>query len=295
MRTAGGVSPTYRFLLIVDGHSSRLHPDCMDKSKEIGFDVIIFPGGMTAVLQIMDQVFGSIKRDYTQRIATARVVSSGRVLDLQGRIRVWCESMAAFKAMGGAEKIKSAAAKLGIYPVSMEACLENFAKRTRAPAAEAAVAGGDLSLLAAATLCAAGMKRRRVSDITEAATAQLDDGPTDDDEAEGDGEDGRQAKKSRRVNYPMGAWSGSQMEAALAYKAAAAKAAEDEKVAKRAARAEKAAENAAHKAGAAERAAAKRAAREAAEAEVAARRAAKAQPAPSARPPTARQAARAAT
>lgn len=175
------------------------------------------------------------------------------MLDLQGRIRVWCESMAAFKAMGGAEKIKSAAAKLGIYPVSMEACLENLAKRTRAPAAEAAVAGGDLSLLAAATLCAAGMKRRRVSDITEAATAQLDDGPTDDDEAEGDGEDGRQAKKSRRVNYPMGAWSGSQMEAALAYKAAAAKAAEDEKVAKRAARAEKAAENAAHKAGAAER------------------------------------------
>ena len=58
-RAAGGVTPTYRFLLVVDGHASRLHPDCQAKAAEIGFDVIIFPGGMTAVLQVMDQVFGS--------------------------------------------------------------------------------------------------------------------------------------------------------------------------------------------------------------------------------------------
>ena len=82
----------------MDGHKSRLHADCIEKANEFGFDMIIFPGGMTAVLQIMDQVFGGIKRDYTQRIAAARVVTSGRSLDLQGRIRVWCETMKAFKA-----------------------------------------------------------------------------------------------------------------------------------------------------------------------------------------------------
>jgi hypothetical protein len=68
-----------------------------DKAAEIGFDMIILPGGMTAVLQIMDQVFGVIKQDYTQRMAHARVVSSGRALDLQGRIKVWCQTMRSFK------------------------------------------------------------------------------------------------------------------------------------------------------------------------------------------------------
>lgn len=278
----------------MDGHSSRLHHSCIETAKEIGFDMIIFPGGMTAVLQIMDQIFGGIKRDYTQRMAHARVVTSGRALDLQGRIRVWCETMKAFKAADGAARITGAAAKLGMYPVSMEACLANLEKRTKAPAAEAAVAGGDTALLAAKTLCVAGMKRRRVSDITEAADAQLDDAPTDDDEA-GDGAEGaRQSKKSRRVNYPTGLWTGSQFEALLAHKEAALQAAAAEKAAKRAARKEKAAERAAEKAGAAERAAERKRAREAAEAAAAERRAAKAQPAMSARPLTARQAARAA-
>ena len=291
-RATGGVSVTNRFLLIVDGHASRLAAECKEKAAEIGFDVIILPGGMTAVLQIMDQVFGSIKADYTQRMAHARVVSSGRALDLQGRIRVWCETMRAFRDLGGAARIKSAAAKLGLYPVSMEASLENLRKRTSAPRAEAAVAGGDLAVLADATLNVAGMKRRRVSDITDAADAVLEDAPTDEDESEDEAEGARQPKKSRRVNYPMACWTGSQMEAALAYKAAGVKAAEEEKVAKRAARKAKAAENAALKADAAARRAEKKRKRNELEAATAARRAAKAQPAPAAHALTARQAAR---
>ena len=44
----------------------------------------------------MDQFFGALKADYTQRIANARVVSGGRALNLQGRIRVWCDTMDSF-------------------------------------------------------------------------------------------------------------------------------------------------------------------------------------------------------
>lgn len=287
------MNPTHRFLLIVDGHASRLAAECKDKAAEIGFDMIILPGGMTAVLQIMDQVFGVIKQDYTQRMAHARVVSSGRALDLQGRIKVWCQTMRSFKENGGAARIKSAAANLGLYPLSMEAGLKNLRERTSAPRAEAAVAGGDLALLADATVRCAGMKRRRVSDITEAADAALDDAPTDEDESDDEAEGARQPKKSRRVNYPMACWAGSEFEAALAYKAAGIAAKEAEQAAKRAARKAKAAENAALKADAAARRADKKRARSELEASKAARRAAKAQAAPAARAPTARQAVRA--
>lgn len=286
--------PSYRFLLIVDGHASRLAADCKEKAAEIGFDMLILPGGMTAVLQIMDQVFGALKADYTQRIANARVVSSGRALDLQGRIRVWCDTMRSFKENGGAERIKSAAAKLGLYPVSMKASLENLRLRTSAPRAEAAVAGGDLAVLAEATVRVAGMKRRRVSDITEAADALLDDAPTDEDESEDEAEGARQPKKSRRVNYPQGCWTGSQFEEALKYKAAGIAAKQAEQVAKRAARMEKKEQNAALKADAAARREEKKRERIELEAAKTARRAAKAQLAPVARALTARQAARAA-
>jgi hypothetical protein len=285
------VTPTYRFLLVVDGHASRLHPDCQAKAAEIGFDVIIFPGGMTAVLQVMDQVFGSIKRDYTQRIAHARVVSSGRALDLQGRIRVWCETMRSFKENGGAARITSAAAKLGIYPVSMDACLANLAKRTSAPAAEAAVAGGDVAVLADKTVAVVGLKRRRVSDITEAADGEHDDCLTDGDEAEDDSEAAPAKKKSRRVNYPQGMWSGSEMLAALACKKAAVEAAKAAKAEKQAARKAAAAEKAAAKASAAARTAEAKRARTEAEAAAAARKAAKAAAAAPKHAPTARRAA----
>ena len=43
----GGVSPTNKFLLILDGHSSRIHPDCVDVAKELGFDLLLFPGALT--------------------------------------------------------------------------------------------------------------------------------------------------------------------------------------------------------------------------------------------------------
>ena len=99
----------------------------------------------------------------------------------------------------------------------------------------------------------------------------------------------------KRVDgLPLACWTGSQMEAALAYKAASVKAAEEEKTAKRAARKAKAAENAALKADAAARRAEKQRERNVLDAAAAARRAAKAQPAPAARALTARQAARAA-
>ena len=57
----GGVSPTNKFLLILDGHSSRIHPDCVDVAKELGFDLLLFPGALTHILPSMDDLFGALK------------------------------------------------------------------------------------------------------------------------------------------------------------------------------------------------------------------------------------------
>lgn len=286
------MSPTHRFLLMVDGHSSRLHADCLAKAKEIGFDMIIFPGGMTAVLQIMDQVFGAIKKDFTQRAQMARVFSSGRSLDLQGRIRIWCEAKRAFEETGGPSKIKSAAVKLGLFPVSLAASLENLAARTRAPKTAAAVAGGDLSILADKTVRTAGLKRRRVSDLTDAVEAMLDDSPSDGEEAEGAAGGASQPAKSRRVNYPVTCWTGSEFAAAQAYKTAGLEATAAAKAQAAAVRAANAATNRRLKAEAAARTAEKRMWREQAAAAAAEAATAKTQPAPPPTAPRARSAAR---
>ncbi len=153
------------------------------------------------MLQIMDQVFGALKADYTQRMANARVVSSGRSLDLQGRIRVWCALIQGKRGCGADHGRRRQAGlvpgQLGGQPGEPAQAHERTSsggrgRRRRPVSARCA---------AAATMHVAGMKRSRVSDITDAADALLGDAPTDADESDDEAEAARQPKKSRRVNY----------------------------------------------------------------------------------------------
>lgn len=244
--SSGGVSPTKRFLLVMDGHASRLDPECLDVGKEIGFDMLLFPGGMTAVLQVMDQLFGSIKKNYTQRIATERVRSSGKVAHAAVRIKVWCEAKTAYVTSRGTADVVSAARRLGLYPPSLERCLENLKSRTSAPVTEALVAGGEPDKLSTPARRVAGLKTKRISDLTEVGAE-----PEEDEAADSESEEpSERRKKTRRVNYPQGFFDGSQLEAMRADLERAKQAADAEKEAKRAAKKEQVAAN---KAAAAER------------------------------------------
>lgn len=60
----GGVSKKNRFLLILDGHESRMGLEFITKAKELGFDVVVFPGKCTHFLQPWDQCFGAVKQRY---------------------------------------------------------------------------------------------------------------------------------------------------------------------------------------------------------------------------------------
>ena len=208
--------------------------------------MLFMPGGMTAVLQVMDQVFGEQKRDYAQRELVAKTTTGGRALTAQQRIKIWCQMKAAFVATVGAKRVMDAASKLGLYPVSLTAALANLAARSRAPKAQAACAAGDPSILSDATLRVLGgglLGKRRVSELTEAAEAG--------DEEEGGGDENTQpAKRSRCVNYPRAFVTGSQLEALLQHEAdaaAAAKAVKEAKAASKAAKREQVVAEAAEK------------------------------------------------
>jgi hypothetical protein len=43
----GGVSPTNKVLLIVDGHTSRLTCEGVDQARELGFEIMVLPGHCT--------------------------------------------------------------------------------------------------------------------------------------------------------------------------------------------------------------------------------------------------------
>ena len=112
------VSPKYRFLLLVDGHYSRLCPQVQDAAKELGFVLLLFPGSLTHILQPFDQVFGDVKQVYYELMAWARAKHFNNV-SLARWISCWEQALAGTLANGeiGKEKIKEAFAKCGIWPV----------------------------------------------------------------------------------------------------------------------------------------------------------------------------------
>lgn len=62
----GGVSPAYKFLLVLDGHNSRLSVKAVETARTLGFELFILPANMTQLLQPWDQCFSCIKREYRE-------------------------------------------------------------------------------------------------------------------------------------------------------------------------------------------------------------------------------------
>ena len=58
MNIPGGVSQLNRFLLIADGHESRLNTSAINQARQLSFDVFLLPGNCTHFLQPWDQIFG---------------------------------------------------------------------------------------------------------------------------------------------------------------------------------------------------------------------------------------------
>jgi len=62
----GQLGPDNRILFILDGHSSRINIDAIKQAKELGIDILIFPGQCTHFLQPWDQIFAAFRKSYRE-------------------------------------------------------------------------------------------------------------------------------------------------------------------------------------------------------------------------------------
>jgi imidazoleglycerol phosphate dehydratase HisB len=65
LESRGGVSPTNRHLLIVDGHNSHVTLEVVHKAMQVGLDLLTLPSHTSHRLQPLDvSVFGPFKRAF---------------------------------------------------------------------------------------------------------------------------------------------------------------------------------------------------------------------------------------
>ena len=208
----GGVSPTNRALFVVDGHSSRLHPDCHEVAKEHGFDLFILPGSMTAILQPCDQLFGPIKRAYRALMHDAKVKAGSRAMPASVQIKVWTRAKDTWSKSGvaeGQEKIKESWKKLGLYPCDMDKSFEFLANKHQSKNVREDILQTSEPLPLAIFANEKPKQTREVmkSDLVremerEGGGLLSDDDDVDDDDDAARSGGGRPVKKKRRVNYP---------------------------------------------------------------------------------------------
>ena len=69
----GGVSPSHKFLLVVDSHGSRFAPAVIQTASELGFELLTLPGGTTHLLQPWDQTFSAVKTSWVRQRDSWRI------------------------------------------------------------------------------------------------------------------------------------------------------------------------------------------------------------------------------
>jgi hypothetical protein len=137
----GGVSPSNRFLLVVDGHESRLSLDSVDQARDLGFDIIIMPGQCTHFMQPLDQVFGTIKAQYS-RLFTEHVGTAEGQVKLSKHVFLSLIDSAIHNAVTDKPAmLKDAFVKTGLFPPCLDTLLA--AAKAVTPAAVDASGAGE--------------------------------------------------------------------------------------------------------------------------------------------------------
>jgi hypothetical protein len=143
-----------KFLLIVDGHESRLGITSINQAKELGYAVIVLPPNCTHFMQPWDRIFGSVKAQYS-RLFTAYCGQQ----EITGPVKISRPTFVGLTAtaMHNAftdkpDLLKDAFTKAGLYPPSLEKILAAAAAVTApAPVQEGAgVQGGTTGAAPAA-------------------------------------------------------------------------------------------------------------------------------------------------
>ena len=227
----GGISPTNRAMLVMDGHDSRTTPEVAAKLSQLGIDLLLLPGGLTAYIQIMDWLFGPIKNAWHRNShhANLRYAQMGTVgasvapnshpagpggQNLRGnktlngtkmgrisarlqvmRIRIFHESIREVVNNLGETRVRQQIGEMGIYPPSLEKSLAYLKNKCgkKQPTAVALVEGADTTKLPKSADAVTGYANlRRKLDSIYAAGPEAE---------EADAVGGARPTKSKKIVY----------------------------------------------------------------------------------------------
>lgn len=88
----GKVAPDNRFLLLVDGHISRITAGNLRLAKDMGFDILVFPGHLTHFLQPEDRVFGGLKKRIRTLASTYVLRLGGSKVNKTNLVKIICDA-----------------------------------------------------------------------------------------------------------------------------------------------------------------------------------------------------------
>jgi len=117
----GGVRPSKKALLVVDGHESRISADGITEARELGFHVVVLPPNTTHFMQPWDQCFGPCRRAYST-LFTERFVTSAKQLDKASRLSL-VDAAVHNTFTAAPTLLKDAFKKTGLVPQSPELTL----------------------------------------------------------------------------------------------------------------------------------------------------------------------------
>ncbi|KAJ9516230.1 hypothetical protein QJQ45_001147 [Haematococcus lacustris] len=113
----GGVSPTNRALLVLDGHASRFSNDTKEAARVHGFDLVILPAQCTSFLQPWDQLFGSVKAHYQKLLGHAAFLAGAEGFNPSPSQIISLVDTAMHYSVGfSMQPLQRAFEKTGLYP-----------------------------------------------------------------------------------------------------------------------------------------------------------------------------------
>jgi hypothetical protein len=159
-------------MLVADSHDSRVHPECVAKAAELGFDIFLLPGGLTAYLQLLDQLFGEARRGFTDRMVSATSGGNFAAATRQQAILQWDDAWDEYFTLKGAKRVPSALNWMGLVPIDKDKAVANVRKlHEEGVRALPALETADLSLLGEATKAITGYSLRVRAAIARAVEA----------------------------------------------------------------------------------------------------------------------------
>jgi hypothetical protein len=116
-----GVTPEHRYLMLLDGHGSRLEKAVVDAALKLGFVLLLLPGALTHLLQPFDQIFQEMRRVMCTLLAYKRCKNYGVISTEEWIGIVEQSTKAAFEGPDGVRLLKWSFAVTGVWPVDPEA------------------------------------------------------------------------------------------------------------------------------------------------------------------------------